>query len=557
MSAIARLRSALWILPAVAFALASLSADMVAMLGRDPIGIWSVLPAGPVHGHWLGIEISSVALFMTAIAMIRRKPLGFVLAMIALIAAIVVHGLFLHHPVAATVAALLAAVLFVTRDRYGVASDVHGARFAIGLAGAAWALVTGAWVIAIVTGVHGSAPTRALAEWLDLGTAAMPGSTLLAWSSVAAHVGIITAIVLTLRPAADSRTPADLDAASRALARHGRGALLPYMVEAPCRPFTGRDGRAALAYAAAGRTAVMVGDPAGEPEAVRSSFDAWAANAADRDWIPVVYQASELFTAELERSGWHGVRVGVEAIVDPVAFDLGTPRMANVRHTVTRSRKGGVAVHATPDGSFGLPPGADLEALVELDQRWRRRRGPAMGFTVGRFEAAGLDDAIVAVANLGTDRPIAFIALRPTGADGGWMLDVMRREPGSIPGAVEACLVAAIETLGRMGVRRLSLGLVPLSGLDVHHGPIAERILASAAAIIRPIYDVEGLAFFKGKFGATWEPRYLVVAHRWHLPAAAIGLLRLHLGGSWISVGRSLVAAVGRPHLRHGPAPAA
>jgi phosphatidylglycerol lysyltransferase len=542
----------IWILPALVLAFASVCADMVAMLGRDPIGIWTLLPAGPVHGHWLGVEVSSFALFMTAVALIRRKPLGFVLAMIAMIAAVVVHGVFLHHPVAASVAAALAIVLFTTRDRYGVASDAHGARIAVILAALAGIVVLGAWILDIRTGVHGSAPMRAVAEWLDLGTATMPGSTLLAWALVGAHLAIIGAILLTLTPAADQPSTSDVERSKRALARYGRGALLPYLVEPPCRPFALPDGRAALAYASAGRTAVAVGDPAGEPDAVRASFDAWADRAVARDWIPVVYQASEPFASELERTGWHGIRVGSEAFVDPGTFDLATSRLANVRHTVTRSRRGGLEVAVTSVGTLGLPAGIDPGSLGTLDRAWRRRHGPALGFTVGRFDPDGLDDAVVAVGHV-AGVPVSFVVLRPTGVDGGWMLDLMRRGDDGPPGAVEACLVAAIDGLGRAGVRRLSLGLAPLAGLDARHGPLEERALAAVARLIRPVYDADGLAFFKSKFGADWEPRYLLVAHRWQLPAAAIGLLRLHLGGSWLAVGRSLAAGLELPRLGRGP----
>jgi hypothetical protein len=35
-----------------------------------------------------------------------------------------------------------------------------------------------------------------------------------------------------------------------------------------------------------------------------------------------------------------------------------------------------------------------------------------------------------------------------------------------------------------------------------------------------------------------------VVVHRWDLPAAASALLRLHLGGSWPRVVRSLLAGL-------------
>src|SRR6185436_2259780 len=36
----------IWILPALVLAFASVCADMVAMFGHDPIGVWALLPAG-------------------------------------------------------------------------------------------------------------------------------------------------------------------------------------------------------------------------------------------------------------------------------------------------------------------------------------------------------------------------------------------------------------------------------------------------------------------------------------------------------------------------------
>jgi phosphatidylglycerol lysyltransferase len=139
---------------------------------------------------------------------------------------------------------------------------------------------------------------------------------------------------------------------------------------------------------------------------------------------------------------------------------------------------------------------------------------------------------------------VAFAVLRPTGADDGWMLDVMRRARGGVPGAVEACLVTAIQALGEMGVPKLSLGLAPLAGLDPASDAVAERLLARGARLIRPFYDHEGLAFFKNKFAPTWEPRYLMVCSWLDLPTAVVALLRLHLGGGWARVIRSVASGL-------------
>jgi phosphatidylglycerol lysyltransferase len=230
--------------------------------------------------------------------------------------------------------------------------------------------------------------------------------------------------------------------------------------------------------------------------------------------------------------------------VDPATFDLGSPRVANLRHTITRSRKGGIRTIWSPTGVAGFTDPRLAGAMGRLDAEWRRTAGPQMGFTVGRFDPQETGDTAVAVALDPAGDPVAFVVLRPTGSDGGWMLDVMRRARGGVPGAVEACFATAIEALGEMGVRRLSLGLAPLSGLDRSSALLAERLLARGARLARPFYDHEGLAFFKGKFAPTWEPRYLAVPGWVSLGTAVVTLLRLHLGGSWPNVVRSVAAGL-------------
>jgi len=545
-------RTALWPIvrlipwtPAIVLVLCSVSADLVAIFGGDPLGLWQILPAGPVTGDWVSAELSSTAFLLIAIALIRRKRAGFWLGLSVAGGALVVQGLSLDHPVSALTAAAMASILLATRHRYDVRTSHPVAVLAIALVAFGGILVAVA-AAALPDGTDvGGMAADAIGALFDLATpVAIPGMATAGALLALARVVYVIATALALDPVEDER-PSEVVAAARvALRRLGSGSLLPYQMGPTCVPYADEAGTAVIAVASAGRTVVVLGDPAGAPDAGLELVDGWARASRLRDLVPVIYQASSDAVQHLRSSGWHAVQVGREAVIDPVAFDLRASGVANLRHTVTRSRRGGVHVAWSPTGLAGLDDPRLVGRVVELDAEWRRAAGPRLGFTVGQFDPHDGDRSAIAVAVDGDQRPIAFAVLRPTGADAGWMLDVMRRSRSGVPGAVEACLVAAIEGLAALGVRRLSLGLAPLAGLDVLDDRLAERTLARAARLIRPLYDHEGLAFFKNKFGPTWEPRYLVVRHWWDLPTAVLALLRLHLGGSWPRVVRSVLAGL-------------
>ena len=543
--ALTMLRWVVPLVPAAVFVLCSLSADLVATFGGDPLGVWQVLPAGPVTGDWASAELSSTAFLLVGIALARRKRAGFWLGMAAMAGALIVQGVSLDRPVAAGAAAIVAAILLLTRGRYDVGTSRRDGMLAAGLV-ALGSLIAG---VAAIEVAGGHDVGRILAETIgvlfDAATpVAVPGLAALGALAVVARIGYVVATMLALDPVRDNRSVEAIAAARRTLRQLGEGSLLPYQRDPSCMAFADARSTAAIAVASVGRTAVTLGDPAGDPAGGRAVFDAWAERCRRDDLVPVVYQASSGAAERLRATGWRACLVGREAVIDPVAFDLRSPRSANLRHTVSRSRRGGISTVWSANGIEGLGDTRLATKLSTLDEAWRRKAGPQLGFTVGRFDPRDGNASAVAAAVDEAGDPVAFIVLRPTGADGGWMLDLMRRTSSGVPGAVEACMVAAIEALGAMGVHRLSLGLAPLNGLDPSTGPLPERALAVGAKAIRPLYDHVGLAFFKGKFDPVWEPRYLVVRSWWDLLPAVIALLRLHLGGGWPRVVRSLVAGV-------------
>jgi lysylphosphatidylglycerol synthetase-like protein (DUF2156 family) len=71
--------------------------------------------------------------------------------------------------------------------------------------------------------------------------------------------------------------------------------------------------------------------------------------------------------------------------------------------------------------------------------------------------------------------------------------------------------------------------------------------------LVRPVYDVEGLRFFKAKFDPDWVPRYLAVRRSAELPGAMAALAYLHFGGV-VQIARAATAELTshvRPSMRH------
>jgi lysylphosphatidylglycerol synthetase-like protein (DUF2156 family) len=312
--------------------------------------------------------------------------------------------------------------------------------------------------------------------------------------------------------------------------RYGHGALWPFQIAPQLRLFGDGAHVGTLAYGEALRASVMLGDPIGLDTNAWAVFDAFLADCERRGRTPAVYQASAEGVARLHERGFSSLRIGQEAVLETLAgFNTKGSRRANLRHTITRAGKGGLSVTWHPEGLTHEEIETHWEGLDAIDRVWRRRAGPALGFTIGRFSRAALGDRPISIAWGEGGKPVAFATFLPTGNDNGWVLDLMRRLPGSVPGALEWCVAEAATQLGLSGERRLSLSLAPLGGIGGADAGRPERVLATTARMLRPVYDVRGLQFFKDKFDVRWEPRYLAVRRMRDLPQVGAALLALHL----------------------------
>lgn len=512
-----------------------LVAAVVGTTAPDRLGA-SLLPVDLLDPDVLLQLTGAIATIALGVGLARRKRMAAVVAVLTFGTAAFVQLALLGHPLGALVAVACAGIVLLDRRSFRVRAPERARRdtvaFLIGGVGFA-ALGVGVLLVGVPTTVPSlSLVVESAVAVLSLGTPGpldlLPRHGLAIGLVIAlARVPLALGVVRLLRPAV-SGSPERSIRALAILRTHGRGALLPFQLGPAIGWFESKHDHAVVPYAVSGRFAVALGDPVGRDPDRGRCWERFVTTAEHDDLVPSIYQASESWAAALATDGWHTFKVGHEAILDLPGFDLRGGARANLRHTIARAQRGGVTVEWFPAGVPG-DRSSLRGALADVDAAWRSEVGPELAFTISRFGDESLSGPI-AVASVDAV-PIAFATFVATGSDDGYVLDLMRRVPGSTPGAFESCLAEAARGLGEMGATTLSLGLAPLAFLDARSGPLEERILSIGGRAIRRVYDVEGLAFFKRKFAPRWEPRYAVVRGHADAVGLAVALIRLHTGG--------------------------
>jgi phosphatidylglycerol lysyltransferase len=490
----------------------------------------AVLPLDPRSPSLAVLVTGALAAFLLAIGLWRGKRFAWWLALVVLTAGAVQQGVAMHHPFGALVALACVALLVLDRGRYVVASPPKARRTVVALVGIGLA----APLLLVVGGFRPLDVASGWESWLALGDpiraiGTTDPSVMLSLMALA-RVPLVLALLLILKPAPEPHmTQETARRAADVARRYGHGALLPFQLAPDKLLFSDAAYDAVIVYGRSGRVACLLGDPIGPTAQAWHLFDAFLNACRERDWVPAVYQSSSRARGPLLERGFRCYCIGHEALLPLASFDLVGRSRANLRHTIARARRGGVQVQWYPEGLEAEEARRRWPELEALDRAWRRGSGPQMGFTLGGFCRSILEDRPIAIAEGKDGRAIAFVTFLPTGADDGWVVDLMRRQPGSVPGALEWCIAEAATHLRRAGDRMLSLGLAPLAAIGGRHTPLPERVLAAFAWAVRPLYDVKGLARFKEKFDVSWEAKYLAVRHPADLGSVGIGLLALHL----------------------------
>ncbi|MFF2549177.1 phosphatidylglycerol lysyltransferase domain-containing protein [Kitasatospora sp. NPDC058063] len=376
-------------------------------------------------------------------------------------------------------------------------------------------------------------------------------------------LGLLTAFTtayLALRPGKPKPelTAEDEEKVRELLGRHGeRDSLGYFALRRDKSVLFSPTGKAAISYRVVSGVMLASGDPVGDVEAWPGAIKVFMAEAREHAWVPAVMGCSEVGGEVWTReAGLDALELGDEAIVDTASFSLSGRAMRNVRQMVKRIERNGYSCRVRRVSELTAE---EKYRIADAAARWRgtdTERGFSMA--LGRFGDPLDDDCVVVTAHKAPeegeegDDLKAVLHFVPWGPDG-ISLELMRRDRAADPGLNELLIVAALQAVPEMGVRRVSLNFAMFRsalarGERIGAGPVL-RAWRGLLVFLSRWFQIESLYKFNAKFQPEWEPRFLVFPSTRDLPRIGFAAMQAE---AFITLG---MPRFGRRRQREGLMP--
>lgn len=351
------------------------------------------------------------------------------------------------------------------------------------------------------------------------------------WLSFSA---LLFGVAQVLRPVATAflPDPQEREAVKILVRQWGTNSISYFALGAEKSYYFDRTHQAVLAYRLAGNVAVVAGDPIGPREVLPDLVREFSTFCHQQDWHVVYWQVAQDLLPLYATYGLQAMKIGEDAVIDPLTFTLRGRVMQNVRASVNHAEKSGLDIRFF-HGTVDEPEVA--RQMEALSAAWLAEKGGVeMGFSMGRFGDQPERDTVFAVAVDTEHRVHAFTSFVPIYGRTGWALDLMRRDTGAAGGTMELLLVRAIEHFARLGTQVVSLGLAPLANTTGEHTTNVTQVCSYLTSRFGGLASARSLYDFKRKFQPRWESRYLVYPNTLALPRVGLALVAAHLSRHWL-----------------------
>jgi phosphatidylglycerol lysyltransferase len=285
-----------------------------------------------------------------------------------------------------------------------------------------------------------------------------------------------------------------------------------------------------IAYAARGRSAVVLGDPIGPQEHVAESILAFRDFCTHNDWTPAFVSTLPDYLDDYKAAGFEAVCIGYEAIVSLKEFSLEGSKNKAIRNAVSRMERLGYNTEV-----FQPPLENDLlRSLRDISDAWLTlHHGGEMHFSDGWFDDDYIRNGPVITVINQEGSLDAFANLVSEYQKNELSIDLMRHYPDIANGMMEFLFVRMLQWAKEQGFATFSLGLSAIIGVgEKPDDPRLEQALHTISEYLSRFYNFKGLHHFKENFHPNWEPRYLVYPGVASLPLVMNTLLKVHSGNN-------------------------
>src|SRR5581483_5327619 len=150
---------------------------------------------------------------------------------------------------------------------------------------------------------------------------------------------ILYGMVLIFRPVAAVLLPNTEERckATELARRLGKNSISYFALSEEKSYFFSASGRSVISYALQGSTAVVAGDPIGPDDELYAIIQQFLQFCNEQDWTVVFWQVRDEVAALYRKAGFHLLKIGEDAVLNPQNFTLKGNVMANVRSSAKRA----------------------------------------------------------------------------------------------------------------------------------------------------------------------------------------------------------------------------
>jgi phosphatidylglycerol lysyltransferase len=273
--------------------------------------------------------------------------------------------------------------------------------------------------------------------------------------------------------------------------------------------FINKEQNAAIAYKPHNRSALIVGDPAGDEREFESMLKQFEEVCYVNDWSPVLVHIENKFRDLYESIGFEMQKLGEEAIVNLSHFNSSVRSNKYFRNIEKRFTNAGYTYEV-----LKAPHSPEIiSRLRSISNDWLKAPGRTeRGLVMGYFSNSYMQQCNIIVAKDDQGRIMGFINQVPSYDVTEANYDLLRHSHGSLGNINDFLLLSFISECTKQNYKTLNLGLCPLSGMDRSSNEeqkTLDRLMNFTYSNGDRLYSFSGLKRFKAKYEPTWSPRYL------------------------------------------------